>query len=107
MWAEEGKHKHLPHVMPPAATGIRTTKYIIVRLLINTRQVSSYMLRALVHILIDKTLFAFPIIPVICNNHRIGAYYVLDVLLLVHRAKLKPNPLPNLTFLYIRAIFRG
>lgn len=41
MWAE-GKHKHLPHVMPPAATGIRTTKYIIKCFLINdTDQVSS------------------------------------------------------------------
>lgn len=68
---------------------------------------SSYEFGALVHILIDKTLFALRTTPVICNNHRIGAYCVLDVLLLVHRAKLKPNPLPNLAFLYIRAIFRG
>lgn len=99
----EGKHKHLPHVMPPAATGIRTTKYIIISLLIvnkNTRQVSSDKFWALAHILIEKTLFAFLIIPIICNNHRIGTYYVLDVLLHEHRAKLKPNPLREHFIIY-------
>lgn len=108
MWAE-GKHKHLPRVMPPAATGIRTTKNIFVSLFIrNTKQVSSNAFGALVHILIDETLFAFRVIPAICNNHRIGAACnVLDVVLLVHRAKLKPNPLPIPTFPYIHTIFRS